>query len=441
MTDEQAALLSPCRRAIALAPNNIAILKAIEAESASLAPVIARGELSQDMLIDAIYESVDGSDLVATAGSGAVNLAIATGLKRGWANGHTQRISVLASEFTANLEPIDFLVKGVLLTGYVYSLTARPGSGKTAVTILLSLCVSTGADFAGRKVKLGGVLYFAGENPEDVKRRWLVACQRYGVDDTLIDNVWFVPGVYKFSEIGEFIHNEMDSYDIKLVIVDTTAAYFEGEDDNSNTEQGEHAKRMRDVLAGLPSRPTVLINAHPAKGASDDNLVPRGGGAFEASIDGNLYCRKIDSGVVVHHTAKFRGVEFDALNFQIESDTHPRIITSDGDYIHIPVAKHISDAEMDSIEKGKMFDEDEVLQSIIDDPICSIADRAKVLGWMCATGEPHKSKVFRCIEGLKRSGLVTKGRGGRLSVTKAGTAAAKRLRNGSMDDGDETPET
>lgn len=431
MTDEQAALLASCRRAIALAPNNIAVLRVIESESASLAPAIARGELTQDMLIDAIYESVDGRDF---AGSETVNLAIKTGLRRGWANGFDHKLSVCANEWMKNLEPVDFLVKGILLTGYIYSLTARPGSGKTAVTILLSLCVSTGMDFAGRKVKSGGVLYFAGENPEDVKRRLLVACQRYGVDENCLDNIWIVPGVYKFSEIGERISEEMSERHILLAIVDTSAAYFEGEDDNSNTEQGEHAVRMREILTGLPSRPTALINAHPAKGASDDNLIPRGGGAFEASIDGNLYCKKIDSGIIVHHTAKFRGVEFEPLNFQIHSDTHPRIVTSDGDFLPVPVAQHISDAEMDNIEKSKMYDEDEVLGSISDDPSCSLSDRAKLLGWVMANGDPYKMKVRRCIDGLVKAGLVTKGRGGRLTLTKAGTEAAKRVRNASYDD-------
>ena len=47
--------------------------------------------------------------------------------------------------------------------------------------------------------------------------------------------------------------------------------------------------------------PTVTVSCHqPNKNANDDNLLPRGGGAFLAEVDGNLTCRKIDEGLELH---------------------------------------------------------------------------------------------------------------------------------------------
>ena len=75
---------------------------------------------------------------------------------------------------------------------------------------------------------------------------------------------------------------------MSLLIIDTSAAYFEGDDENSNVQLGGHASGLREL--SLPGGPTTIINCHPTKNATDDNLVPRGGGAFLAEVDGNLVC-------------------------------------------------------------------------------------------------------------------------------------------------------
>ena len=38
----------------------------------------------------------------------------------------------------------------------------------------------------------------------------------------------------------------------------------------------------------MPGEPCVIVACHPVKNASDDNLIPRGGGAFLNEVDGNL---------------------------------------------------------------------------------------------------------------------------------------------------------
>jgi hypothetical protein len=43
----------------------------------------------------------------------------------------------------------------------------------------------------------------------------------------------------------------------------------------------------------MPGGPCVLVACHPPKNAGDDNLLPRGGGAFIAEMDGNLTGRKL----------------------------------------------------------------------------------------------------------------------------------------------------
>ena len=76
-----------------------------------------------------------------------------------------------------------------------------------------------------------------------------------------------------------------------LLIVDTSATYYFGDDENDNVALGNHARMLR-TFVNLPGGPTVLVTCHPTKTPNMDNLLPRGGGAFLAEVDGNLVCIK-----------------------------------------------------------------------------------------------------------------------------------------------------
>src|SRR5262249_37552309 len=145
---------------------------------------------------------------------------------------------------------------------FAYSLTAATGDGKTAIALLITLLVSRGLKLGKLEVKCGRVLYFAGENPDDVRMRWMATTQQFGLTPEDIDNVHFVPGVFKFTEISERIRQEVRqeiaTQELALVVVDTSAAYFETDDENNNMQALAHAKRLRE-LSRLPGGPTVLI--------------------------------------------------------------------------------------------------------------------------------------------------------------------------------------
>ena len=174
----------------------------------------------------------------------------------------------------------------------VYSLTGATGAGKTAIMLLISAHVALGRSIGDRGVQCGKVIDFAGENPEDARMRWIAMAQQMDFDIDTID-VHFIPGVFKISEMTDRIRREItDIGHISLIGVDTSAAYFEGDNKNDNKQQGDHARRFRS-LTTMPGGPCVLVACHPPKNAGDDNLLPRGGGAFIAEMDGNLTGRKL----------------------------------------------------------------------------------------------------------------------------------------------------
>jgi hypothetical protein len=96
-------------------------------------------------------------------------------------------------EFVSNFTPPDYLIDGLIQRRFIYSMTGPTGEGKTGVTLFLALCVDQGWTLDGREIDKGKVLYCAGENPDDVRMRWIKQ-----LDDAKIDpqtcNVHFIPG-------------------------------------------------------------------------------------------------------------------------------------------------------------------------------------------------------------------------------------------------------
>jgi AAA domain len=303
-------------------------------------------------------------------------------------------------------------------------MTAATGSGKTAIGLLLAAHVSRGLKLGKLEVARGSVLYFAGENPDDIRMRWLAMTEQLGLTPEEMDNVYFVPGVFKFSQIGQRIQAEMATREIALVVVDTSAAYFETDDENSNTQVGAHARRLRQLVQ-LDGGPTVLVCCHPIKHAGDDNLLPRGGGAFLAEVDGNLVCKKDDSAVEVHWQGKFRGPDFAPLAFVLRTVTHERLKDTKDRLIPTVVAQPLSEEGLRDITARNRDDEDRVLASIGEEPHLPQRDRGRALGWFMRNGDPYQMRVRRAEDSLEKGKLIAKVRNG-WELTERGKKELKR---------------
>lgn len=332
-----------------------------------------------------------------------------------------------SSEFLDGFVPPDYLIDGLLQRRFCYSLTAPTGHGKTAVALLLSASKALGLPVGKHEVEPGRVLYFAGENPDDVRMRWTVLSEALGFDPKTID-VHFLPGTCKLSEVALRIRQEVQRLGgVSFVLVDTSAAYFEGDEENGNVQAGAHARLMRSMVS-LPGEPCVLVMCHPVKNASQENLLPRGGGAFLAEVDGNLTCWKTDSLVTLHWQGKFRGPDFPPVSFQLETVTSNNLRDSKGRLIPSVIARALSEGEIRAAEASSRTDEDQLLLAVADNERASYAGLAVALGWVSSKGE-NKAKVKRCADRLKEDKLVKPDRRGTLCLTEKGETEVKRLRS------------
>jgi hypothetical protein len=307
-----------------------------------------------------------------------------------------------SSEFVRDFLAPSYLWEGVLVGGNTYSLTGQTGSGKTAVSLTLAASVAQGKEFCGRDVQQGSVLMLAGENADDVRARWIGLSEDMGFDADKID-VHFIPNVFSIKDFLPQIRKHAESVgDLKLVNLDTAAAYFMGNEENSNTELGNYARELREGLTGLPGNPCVLINCHPTKSSTSESLEPRGGGAFVCEMDGNLTCSITDSLVSLHWWKKIRGPGFEPMQLELKTIYTDRVVDADGNQMPTVVARPLSESEQRERAEQANDDIKTLLRVMRDNSNASLAALAEAAGWRYTTGDPDKSKVRRLMKHLEK---------------------------------------
>jgi hypothetical protein len=337
-----------------------------------------------------------------------------------------ERQYVPLSKYIASFEPPDYLVDGILSTGRIYALTAMTGHLKTAIATYLGLAVGAGEPFANLEVKKSRVLYLSGENDEDQKQRTIATMSEYGLapDD---DYFTILAGAEAIGILRDEIPKELRlGGPVGLVIVDTSIAYFGGDDENGNVEMKAHASMFRDLSRNLGGA-TVLILCHPTKNPGKDNLVPRGGGGFLNEIDGNLTLWRVDEMVTLHWQGKFRGANFEPLTFRMKLVTLAGYTDTKGRPINSVVVLPLNEGEIVRLSMQTWEDENKLLYEMLRFPGQSMADIAKELGWLSSKGDPLKSKVSRVIAELAADGLARQERK-KWILTDKGKDVAKELK-------------
>lgn len=332
--------------------------------------------------------------------------------------------------FLKDFRPPDYLIYGLVQRGFIYSMTAPTGTGKTAVLLLLAAMVALGQKLGDREVEQGRVLFLAGENPDDVRMRWIKQAEEMKIDHDKIDIVWRDGRMNLIEERAHLDQETTLMGPFSLVVVDTSAAFFSGKDENSNPELGNFARQLRS-LTQLRGGPTVIVSCHPTKNPDMDNLLPRGGGAFLAEVDGNFACRRVSgNGNVVELVAhgKFRGPDFPPISFSINPGTTALLKDSKQRPIWTVTARVLNDDERAKVDDSRQRREEDLLIAMADNPAAPYRELAEKLGWMGKAGDPLKSLISKLMKVLEAKKMIKKGAGDRRELTRAGHKEAERAR-------------
>lgn len=229
-------------------------------------------------------------------------------------------INIMSSgQFVGTMQPPVYIIDGILQQGRAHSLTGYTGHGKTTLAMHLMLCVALGEDFCGAECEAGSTLFIAGENPDNVKYQYAAAIAAI---DKKAEQVpaYFLPGHFQMSAQEDELHQQAAQIqNLRLIIIDSLQSFFEGDSDNSNVEMIQAAQRFRRLAENLPSKPAVIVIAHPAgKKADKSNLLPRGGSSFTNELDGNFTVwAEPDGTQIMHWEGKHRGPPFEPLSLMM----------------------------------------------------------------------------------------------------------------------------
>lgn len=303
-------------------------------------------------------------------------------------------------------KPADFLIDDMLIKGYIYALTGQTGHAKTAVALLLARLVASSdqnASLGVRKIAKGRVVYFVGENPDDVSMR-IKGSDAVRRDIAEDDDIAFVPGIFDIERMMAALDADTKAHGkISLVIVDTSAAYFLGNEELSNTQMGSYARVLR-KLTTLPGHPCVLVLCHPIKHVIEPSqLLPRGGSAYLNEMDGNLTLWRIaDDMVQLDHT-KLRGTTpFQPISFQLKPIKTPTLVDAKGRQISTIEAVMVSTKEEEAAQDRDTEDENRVITAMLKLPEGSLADWAEHLHWSDGNNAPYRMRVQRIINRLDK---------------------------------------
>lgn len=336
--------------------------------------------------------------------SGAPNGAKNFSLQGDWMNAArdtapTSYTFLQAASFLDGFEPPNFIVQDILAERSVYSLTAHPGVGKTLVALMLAEAVASGKPFGDKKTAQRRVVYFAGENQTDIQQRLLLSFEEREVDPRGLD-LFIVPGVFQIHSAGEKLREDLTQIGgASVIIVDTTAAFFPGDSENDNVQMNAYAKLLRSLTL-LPGGPAVLTLSHPSKGATDNELIPRGGNGFYGEIDGNMFLTGDQENVTLHRGAKMRGPGFEPMTFAIDRITSKTRADKEGWPLRTAQARYVNEEEAGSRAERSHTEENLLMVNVRENDRMSNVKRAEALGWLSEQGKPLRSKVDRMLKKL-----------------------------------------
>jgi hypothetical protein len=182
-------------------------------------------------------------------------------------------------------------------------------------------------------------------------------------------------------------------------------------------------------LTELPGGPCVLVLCHPIKYVLEPSqLLPRGGGAFLAEMDGNLTAWKSDDLIEFHH-GKIRGPGFEPMVLRIERFSPPTLKDAKGRELPTVRIRVVTEQEEGDVKRNLKSDENHVLAALLENPDYSQAEIARKWGWFFRTGEPAKSrvnKILRRLDNPRNSPKLLKQNRDRWELTDAGKDIARK---------------
>lgn len=211
----------------------------------------------------------------------------------------------------------EWLVKGVIPQADLIVLFGASGSGKSFMALDMGLSIARGAEWRGRRVKKGRVLYIAAEGAGGVGKRLKASCKVHSLDpdESELAVITAAPNIMDSDDIGELLDAiAAAGGDPVLIIADTFAQMTPGANENSGEDMGVALRNCRTLTRVTGA--TVMLVHHSGKDASKG---ARGWSGMRAAADAELEVLRHENGTREMRVTKMKdGEDNIAWGFKLE---------------------------------------------------------------------------------------------------------------------------
>ena len=237
-------------------------------------------------------------------------------------------------------EEFDWVVDGMLPSGGLSLLVAKPKVGKSTMARNLALCVSRGESFLGRCCTKGPVIYLALEEKQsEVKRHFALM----GADEH--DSVFSCFGSIDGDPLALLLEL-LEKFKPSLVIIDPLFLFVRVRDGNDYAEVTRVLEPLR-TLARKCGAHFLLVH-HMGKGAGEDGDGVLGSTALFGAVDCLIEYRKRSTGRTVKNIPRY-GELLEETVIELDDSTG-RI--SGGSTVEVERRRHIAKAVRDELANG-----------------------------------------------------------------------------------------
>ena len=183
-------------------------------------------------------------------------------------------------------EAIEWVLDEYLPAGGLALLAGKPKEGKTTLTYELAVRVAKGHPFLNRSTSGGGVLILGlEEHPRDMRLR-LRSLGAEALSNLYVYSGQLAPTPNTLERITRFTMEQ----NIKLILVDTLAAFWSVRDENDAAEVTKAMKPLLRLARETGACVLLIHHARKSEGSYGDEI--RGSGALFASVDVALILKR-----------------------------------------------------------------------------------------------------------------------------------------------------
>ena len=189
----------------------------------------------------------------------------------------------------ADIQPADYVIKGLLPSYGVASIFGASMSGKSFLSFDMGASITLGKPWFGYRTKAKPVAYFGLEGQAGLSKRWAAYRARHGADAEAMMHFGVDP--INLGELGsvESVIAGLDRMGFTggVVIIDTLACAMPGLQENDTASMGQALSGARQIAEAFSA--LVILVHHTGKDATRG---PRGSSALTANLDALIEVRR-----------------------------------------------------------------------------------------------------------------------------------------------------